>query len=237
MNMRLSTSLVTVFLVSLFSVPVSHAAVQSSVKIEQVSPTQYGTWTFLYHDGSSIASTDAGIDPKNHVFTVTQFTPMTISVVPPAGMSAKISIYRNGDLTKSESSQQFSFTPYANESYRFIIQYSYSRMGSVGVTSTPTRLRFRMKGPTPKNYTAVTPFTFKNIPAGRYTLYFPSTENCASPAPYGVSVEPEKRVTANVSLICSTESLSPLSQKPLVSRRAIIQSVENRENRPRGQRK
>ena len=235
--MRISTSLATLFLATVFFVPLSHGAVQSSIKIEQVSPTQYGTWTFLYQDGSSIASIDPGIDPKNHVFTVTQFTPMTISVVPPAGMSAKINIYRNGDLTKSEMSQQFSFTPYANESYRFLIQYSYSRMGSVGVTSTPNGLRFRMKGPTSKNYTAVTPHTFQNIPAGRYTLYFPSTPDCASPAPYGVSVEPEKRTTANVSLICSTASLSPLHTKPLVSRRAIMQAVENRENRPRGQRK
>lgn len=237
MFMRTTSSLATLFLATVFFVPLSHSAVQTSIKIEQVSPTQYGTWTFLYQDGSSITSSDPGIDPKNHVFTVTEFTPMTISVVPPAGMSAKISIYRNGDLAKTETSQQFSFTPYANESYRFLIQYSYSRMGSVGVTSVPSGLRFRMKGPTTKVYTAITPHTFKNIPAGRYTLYFPSTPDCASPAPHSVAVEPEKRTTANVSLVCPTDSQSLLSQKPLVSRRALIQSVENRESRPRGQRK
>lgn len=235
--MRIAPSLATLFLATVFFVPISHGAVQSSIKIEQVSPTQYGTWTFLYQDGSSITSSDPTIDPKNHVFTVTEFTPMTISVVPPAGMSAKINIYRNGDLTKTETSQQFSFTPYANESYRFLIQYSYSRMGSVGVTSMPSGLRFRMKGPTTRVFTAVTPHTFKNIPAGRYTLYFPSTPDCTSPAPHSVAVEPEKRTTANISLICSTVSSAPLYSKPLVSRRALIQSVENRETRPRGQRK
>lgn len=235
--MRITLSLATFLLAIGVFVPSSFSAVQSSIKIEQVSPTQLGTWTFLYQDGSSLSSADAGIDPKNHVFSVTQFSPMTISVVPPAGMSAKISIYRNGELSKTESSQQFSFTPYANETYRFLIQYSYSRMGSVGVTSNPSGIRFRMKGPTAKNYTAVTPYTFQNLPAGRYTMYFPSTKDCSSPAPHSVTVEPEKRVTANVSLICSTASLQTVSQKPLVSRRAIMQSVENRENKPRGERK
>lgn len=235
--MRTSLSLLSTLFAFVLVVPVSHAGLQSSIQIEQLSPTQYGTWTFLFHDGTSITSTDAGIDPKNHVFSVAQFTPMTISLVPPVGMSAKIVIYRNGDIFKTETSQQFSFTPYVNESYRFLVQYSYSRMGSVGVTSTPTGIRFKMKGPSAKNYTAITPFTFKNIPAGRYTLYFPSTPGCTSPAPHSVAVEPEKRTTANVSLICATENIAPLSSKPLISRRALMKSVELRESKERGQRK
>lgn len=230
-------TLTTALLSLIFAVPVSHAALQSTIKIEQVSPTQYGTWTFLFHDGSSKTSTEKGIDIKNTTFTVTEFTPMTISLVSPPGMTPKISIYRNGELYKTETIPQFSFTPYVNESYRFLVQYSYSRMGSLGVISAPNALRFRMKGPTKKTYTSVTPHTFTNIPAGRYTLYFPSTPECVSPPPHSVSVEPEERKTANVTLMCTSESASTVLEKPLVSRRSIMQAVKDREAKPRGNRK
>ncbi len=227
--------LLAMFLVILFPVSAS-AAAQAGVTIEQVSPTQVGVWTFLFGNGSSLSSATEGINALQHSFTVTDFEPMTFSVTQPAGMAAKISIYRNGDFMKTENIPQFSFTPYPNEKYRFVVQYSYSLLGSLGVTSDPSGVRFRMKGPTAKIYSATTPFTFKSLPAGKYSLLFASTRLCSQPAPHTAVVAAESRNTVNVSLICTTNKFESVDTSR-VSKRTLVENAKSRETKPRGTRK
>ncbi len=219
-----------------FATP-AFAAPQASIKIEQLSPSTYGTWTLLSADGSSRSSVDKGVDPTGgFTMALTEFGQTTLSVTSPPGMSAKISVYRGGDLIKEVTSQQYSFPLYANDNFRFLIKYSLSRVGSLGVTSDPTTLRFRMKGPTGRIFTAKTPFTFKNLPAGKYSLYFPKTDDCLQPAVQTVDVAPEERNTTKVTLTCNVAEEDNVDRSR-VSKRTLREYVEAREVKTRGQRK
>lgn len=232
-----TSALFSLFLfTSAFAFP-AFAAPQASIKIEQLSPSTYGTWTLLSADGSSRSSADEGVDPKGG-FTIglSDFGQTTLSVSSPPGMSALISVYRGGDLIKEVASQQYSFPLYANDNFRFLIKYSLSRVGSLGVTSEPSALRFRMKGPTGKVFTATTPFTFKSLPAGKYSLYFPKTENCLQPAVKSVDVAPEERNTTNVTLTCNVGEEDSVDRSR-VSKRTLRNYVEAREVKARGNRK
>ena len=85
---------------SLFGfIATAHGAVQASIKIEQISPSSYGTWTLLSEDGSSRSSKDAGVTTTGNVaMGLTNFGQTTLSVTTPAGMSAIISVYLGSQL-------------------------------------------------------------------------------------------------------------------------------------------
>lgn len=212
------------------------AGAQANIKMEQVSASEYGVWTLVSADGTAKASTDKGVDRLNYSFGLTEFGPTTLSLKTPAGMTAKISVYRGGDLIAESTSNQYSFNMYANDNYRFIVQYSLTRVGSLGVTSDPSRLRFRMKGPSGRTRTATTPHTFKNLPAGNYSLYFGKTENCVAPAVQTVKVEPEQRNTTMVTLPCNVTAEQEVD-RTRVSKRSIQEYAKKRELKKRGERK
>lgn len=222
---------------SMFAAPLATAATQATVKIEQLSPSTYGSWTLLSADGSSRTSKDPGTDSTGGLtIGLTEFGQTTLSVVTPPGMSAIISVYRGGELLKEVSSKQYSFPIYTNDNYRFVIRYALTNVGSLGVTSEPSNIRFRMKGPTGRNYTAKTPFTFQKLPAGKYSLYFPKTDKCFQPAVQNIDVESEKRNTAKVTLACNIEEEDTVDRSR-ISRRSLREYVEARERKIRGDRK
>lgn len=219
----------------LFPLPL-FAGTQASIKVEQLSASQYGVWTLISGDGSSKASTDEGVDRLNYSFGLTEFGPTTLSVKAPAGMSTKISVYRGGDLIEMSTSNQYSFNIYANDNYRFIVQYSLTRVGSLGVTSDPSPLRFRMKGPSGRTLTATTPHTFQNLPAGKYSLSFGKTDTCLAPAVQTVKVEPEQRNTTMVTLPCNIVEEQNVD-RTRVSKRTLQEYAKEREMKKRGERK
>ncbi len=237
--MKLSTPLfIALFVVaSVASMSSAHAGAQASIKIEQLSASTFGSWTLLSADGSSRSSTDAGVDVTGG-FTIgsTEFGQTTLSVKPPAGMSVVISVYRGGELLKQVTTQQYSFPLYANDNYRFLIKYSLTNVGSLGIMSDPNFLRFRMKGPTRRTYSAKTPHTFLNLPVGKYSLYFGATETCLKPAVQTVIVESEQRNTAAVTLTCNAAEEDSVDRNR-ISRRALRDYVTEREAKARGSRK
>lgn len=219
------------------SVPVDVlAGNQASVKVEQLSASSYGKWTLLAADGSAITSDDKGIDKQNYSFGVSQFGPTTFSVTPPPGMSAKITVYRGGDIIEVNTSQQYSFNLYPNDNYRLLVQYALTKLGSLGVTSEPSGVRFRMKGPTGRTLTGITPKTFKNIPVGTYAVYMGKSGECLQPPVHSIKVEEEQRNTLDITLRCDTEEDQNVDRtRP--SRRSIRDYATERETNPRGERK
>ena len=215
----------------------SSAAIQGSIKIEQLSASDIGTWTILSEDGSAIKSTDPGVDKTNYAFAITQFGQTTFSVAPPAGMSARINVYRGGEQIATVDSQQYSFKLVSNDNYRFVVQYSLSKLGSLGVTSEPSGIRFRMRGPNGRNYSARTPHTFNNLPAGSYALTFAATETCFQPSRKTVVVEPEQRNTTHVTLTCTDNTQDETVDRSRISKRALREYAEQREFNARGNRK
>lgn len=211
---------------------------QANIKIEQLSPAAPGTWTLISSDGVVRNSNDPGVLKNGYAFGVTDYGPTTLSVTPPPGMSARITAYRGGDQIGQTDAQQYSFTLVANDNYRFVIQYALSKLGDLGVTSQPSGIRFRMKGPTGHTYSALSPYTFKNIPAGHYAITFPATNGCTAPSVTTVVVESDTRNTKNVSLASCTSSADDLRlDRSRVSKRTLREKAESREYKPRGERK
>lgn len=215
----------------------THASSQASVTIEQISSNAVGTWTLISGDGSSRSSSADGIDTKSQFMALSDFGPMTLSVLPPQGTSVKISVYRGGELVESVLTPQYSFTLYPNDTYRFLIQYSLSRTGSLGITSVPPHVRFRMKSESGKAYAGITPFTFVNIPAGRYSVQLASVEGCLQPAPQSAVLIPEERVTMHVSVNCqkAETGVPVLDTRP--TKRSLVEYAKQRELKRRGERK
>ncbi len=220
-----------------FAMPIAFAGAQAAIKIEQLSPSIYGTWTLLSANGSSLSSSDKNVGKTGGLtIGLTEFGQTTLSVTSPPGMSATISVYHGGDIVAEVTSNQYSFPLYTNDNFRFIIKYALSRVGSLGVTSEPGNLRFRMKGPTGRNFSAKTPYTFKNLPAGKYSLYFPKTDNCLQPAVQTILVQPEERNTTNVTLPCNIAQDDNVDRSR-ISKRALRDYVNEREQKTRGERK
>lgn len=232
------TPLFVGLIVSLFvGVTPALAATQASIKIEQLSPNSYGTWTLLSADGSSRSSKDSGVTPTgDFAMALTEFGQTTLSVTPPPGMSAIISVYRGGDFLQDVTTQQYSFPLYTNDNVRFLIKYSMSRVGTLGITSEPNSQRFRMKGPTGRNFSAKTPYTFKQLPAGKYSLYFAKTDKCIQPAVQTIEVKPEQRNAAKVTLMCNVVEDVQVDRSR-ISKRTLREYVEQREVKTRGDRK
>lgn len=215
----------------------SSAALQGSIKIEQLSPTTTGTWTLLSEDGTAITSEDEGVNKNNYAVAITRFGQTTLSVTPPPGMSARISVYRGNELQSFTDSQQHSFKLVANDNYRFVIQFALSKLGSLGVTSEPSNTRFRMRGPSGRTYSGVSPKTFDNLPAGRYTVMFAAAEGCDQAARKNAVVKPEERGVVHVTQACEQEGEDDTVDRSRASKRTLREYAEERELNERGNRK
>lgn len=218
------------------AVHTSFAAVQASITVEQISPQKIGVWTLLHGDGSSIKSTEKGINQLKYSFSVTDFSPKTFSVEPPFGMTTKILVYRGGDLLKTVLNNQYSFTPYGNDVYRFLVQYSVAPTGSLGITSDPAQVQFRLKGGD-KTRTGTTPTTLTNLPAGKYTIDVIPPKGCTKPSPRTIAVKSGERNTTMITVSCPTEEEASTTSSSRVSKRSIVESAQARELKKRGQRK
>lgn len=216
---------------------VALASSKASVTIQQISGKSLGSWILNAANGTMRSSTDLGVNLANHALGLTEFGPATLAVSPPNGMSAKISVYRGGELIKIVDLPQYSFTLYPNDNYRFLVQYSLDRLGSFGVTSDPSGVRFRMKGRGTKTYSAVTPFTFKNIPTGQYSLSMSAPAGCIQPAPHSAFVENEKRNTVHITVSCQKNQTGSTVDRIRPTKRSLVEHAEEREFNPRGSRK
>lgn len=214
----------------------SSAALQGSIKIEQLSASTTGSWTLLSEDGTFISSNDEGIEKNNYTVAITRFGQTTLSVIPPHGMSAKIGVYRGGDLIASTESQQYSFPLVSNDNYRFVVQYALTKLGTLGVTSDPSETRFRMRGPSGRTYSGVSSKTFENLPAGRYTIMFAAAEGCDQAARKNVIVRADERNVVFVSQSCVQDEPDGIDRSR-TSKRSLREKAEEREYNPRGSRK
>lgn len=198
-------------------IPQAHAALQGTVSIEQISPTRdIGSWLFYTTANETKSSTEPGVDPKKYAFSFTEFGPVTIKVEPPPGMQSSIIVYRGGELFKKADARQLSVNLYPGDIYRFVVQYSFSALGSLGVTTQPFRATFRITGPGNKRYSARTPHTFTDLPAGRYSIRVSAPRGCLLPPVYVKDVTPEQRVTLQVELACGKDALARRSADPFM---------------------
>lgn len=236
MQHPLSIFKTSILCLTFFLPSIALAAPQAAITIEQVSPKALGSWHLIYGDGDSLSSLDKDVNPKKYVFSLTEFQPMTLSASAPAGMNTVLTIMRNGDVVPTGTSPQFSFTPRPNDSYRFLIRYEMAPTGSLGITAEPSKVRFRIIGPTRRVISGSTPKTIPNLPAGQYSLTFSAVNGCASPAPKSVIISAGVRETVHATLACGSEEKTSIIPRKF-SKRSIVEEAIQREQKPIGQRR
>ncbi len=210
---------------------VSFSAAQSTITIEQMTAKDQGSWVLLWGNNSTKRSTDDGVDEKNATFTLNESGQMVLSITPPAGGTARLLVYNNGTLKESLDTQQYAFTLNPGDDFRFIIQYAITKFGTLGVTSQPSGVPFRMVGPNGKKYIATTPYTFKNLPAARYTITPSIIENCYLTRPVNALAKAGERVAVNFTVTCKTDLADQDLDRSRPSKRALQQSVLSREKK------
>lgn len=208
----------------------------AAIQIDQVSPADYGTWTFLFSDGEAKAGRGEVGKPSSESFSVSYTGSVTLATTLPAGMAAKIDVYKSGMLLKTIDLPQVAIELQSGDDYRFVIRYSYSRLGTLGITSEPNHGRFVMKGPTRRRFTGRTPKTYLNIPEGHYVITFRPLPGCVSPAPKTIIVEPNKRNVAKITIPCESKENESVQQRTS-TKRSIMEAARLRELKPIGERK
>ena len=218
-------------------VVVQSGQVRASIVVEQISASSLGNWTIISGDNPPLSSTDKGVNKISYSFSLTSFGPTVVTVTPPPGMSAAITVYRGGTVLKKVPLPQYSFNLLPNDEYRFIVQYSLARLSGLGVTSEPSGEKFRVKSPSGKSFTGVTPASFSNLPAGKYVITFGKTGTCQVPPLHSIVLKPDERNIVNVSMTCVSAAAEVPIIRSTVTKRSIRQIVEEREAKARGERK
>lgn len=241
MHKLIRTPLVTALAVAAFSLGLTAIAADSdsgatmhgatglkgTVSIEQVSPSSVGSWMFIMKDEAPVSSTDKGANAKNYSFGFTNFGPVTLSLQPPPGMTTVINVYRGGNKFTTQETRQLTVTLYPGDTYRFVVQYSLTNVGSLGITSTPSNVPLRITGPDKKRYSSRSPHTFTNLPAGRYTIQAGLIPGYINPPLYTKDVEAGKRITLNIEMPKDTTKTKGGSSSNVQARQSTKRDIRS----------
>lgn len=208
---------------ALFCLPLT-ALAADSVTVEHNSPSRIGKWV-LYYPGGVLHDDDINVNKmKQTVYP--KPGELTLSIVPPAGATLTISVYKDDELIKKEEGQQISATSEEGHSYRFYVQYAFTKQGTIGVTSVPNGILVRLVRSDGRRFIGRTPKTFENMYAGQYAVYVNAAPGCAKPRPYTKLLKEGERLVINVELPCDLDKRRLAADKPLISRRALKDGLD-----------
>lgn len=170
----------------------------STILIEQKNVDDIiGSWTLLQPGQIQEGSKDS-----QYTFYERPAGNYSLFVSPPEGTTAAIRVYKGGILTQTVERPQLNFTLGQSEQYRLVVVYSFTRVGTVVVSSDPPGLEFTMTGPNQMLVTGVTPASYESAAEGQYSVRFKSMEGCYVPAPKALLLEAEKRISFLMTLHC-----------------------------------
>ena len=120
----------------------------------------------------------------------------------PEGTSASIEILKNGVPVETLARPQVSISLDEGDSYVLKIKFTYTRSGTVSVTSTPTGIEFTLKGPNGTELRGETPAAYEGFPEGQYTAYFDTIPGCKEMPPKSDRLIKASRITLSIDVIC-----------------------------------
>ncbi len=222
---RFSSSVAIVGLLLSQSPAVFAATTLPSVTIQQVSPTtKLGSWALSYQ-GGNVKSSDPGINLKTHTLYPAAGL-LVLMFTPPGGASTRVSVFKNGELVDTKLSPQLNIQTETGASYKFIAQYTFDKLGTIGVTSVPSGQSFKLVGPDNTLYRGTTPMTFKNVPAGNYKLTMNAMKDCILPSPAYRKIKASERLVLNITYNCGTTVSAPNRG---ISKRDLMNATDARE--------
>ncbi len=173
-----------------------------SIEIEQnnsADEKQIGKWTLLLPGGEQQSNSN----PTKTLPSVPAGS-YTIIINLPEGTSNSIRIYRNDVMENLVQRPQATFTLQQGERVKVVINYVFSRVGTVTVDSDPVGMTFRIQGPNSLVLKGTTPTSFDNQPEGQYKILYDALEGCVKPPAKSAKLEVGNRINFSVRIVCDT---------------------------------
>lgn len=163
----------------------------------EITPDVTGHWTLIRPanertEGDDDAFTFQNLGPGNYTFTTSL----------PEGATAFIEVYDHGELKETLERPQASFSISDGAKVSFKVFYKYTRIGTVSISSDPSGLPFRMKGPNNIELSGKTPASFEGYPEGQYAAYFEQIEGCPTLPTQSDRLVKDGRITLQVKVVC-----------------------------------
>lgn len=167
--------------------------------VEQISPSDImGLWTMLQPENGRAVSAE-----KIKSFSDMPAGTYTLIVEPPEGAIAVIRLYNRGEELKQVDRPQITFTMNGGDSLKVNINYTFTRVGTVSVSSDPLGIEFTLSGPNGMNVKGTTPMSYLNVAEGQYKVQYGTLEGCPLPPPKASQLEKNKRVSFDMKFSCS----------------------------------
>ena len=178
--------------------------------VEQVGPEEgvTGVWSLLKPDYKRV---DMG-ENTGYTFEQTPAGNYTIVATPPSGATTSIELWRNSVQEKRVDLPQISFLAGDGESIRIVINYVYTRIGKISVTTEPQGLGFSIKGPNDLVFTGNSPMEYAGVPIGQYTVTFDPIEDCIAPKPKSDKLVHDGRIQFSIKVVCDKLDQLPQSR-------------------------
>lgn len=169
-----------------------------TVTVEQNSPKgTVGTWTLLGTDGHETQG--GGLSTKVEHLPAGRFT---LFVTAPNGASTAVRVYEGSTQIVYQPYPQASFILQGNGELKITVNYQYTKLGNISVTSDPGGVEFTITGPNDIVLEGVTPKSFESQPEGQYKVQFRPPSGCGNPPPKGDVLLPNGRVSFSMTLAC-----------------------------------
>jgi hypothetical protein len=193
---------------SIFIIPISHAEENTgTINIQQTSPTgTVGNWVLIKPGNKQISLSKAQYTLKDA--PAGQYT---LFATPPEGAITKIHQFIENDFLKTSNHPQISFVMDEGANMTFRIEYTFTRVGIVSVSSDPAGLEFTMVGPNNTNIQGTTPASYPNVPEGLYSVTYDPIPNCVTPKATSNRLLKDSRINFNIKIVC--EGLEDLTQQ------------------------
>lgn len=154
-------------------------------------------WTLLMPENKKRV-----LSVESHTFEDMPAGRYTLIAKPPQGATGKVNVYEDGTLTKSVEVPQISFDVVDGGHVRVRVTFTFTLVGTVGVSTNPSGLEFTMKGPNESVYEGKTPIGYIDVPIGLYTVTLKNIEGCITSKPQSHRLENGGRVNFQFTLSC-----------------------------------
>ena len=169
-----------------------------TISVEQQSPNGiFGEWILIKPGNKRLT-----LRQESYTLEEAPLGNYTLLVEPPSGAITTVRVFIDQDMLKSFSQPQASFTLEQNTHIRLRVEYTFTRVGTVGVNSQPPGMGFTLIGPNDFEITGKTPASYSAMPEGQYTVTFDKIEGCPLPKPKSDRLIAGSRINFSITFSC-----------------------------------
>lgn len=185
---------------ALVTLPLVAVAQESagSLTVEQISPNaMLGEWTLIKPGNNRVE-----LSKQLHTFDELPAGSYTLLITPPSGSITTVHKLLEQDLIETKDHPQITFTIEGGMEMTLRIEYTFTRVGIVAVSSDPNGLDFTIQGPNDFKETGTTPASYEDMPEGLYSVQFTAIEDCAAPPPSSDKLVNGSRINFTIKISC-----------------------------------